>query len=109
MAGPQQLGVLSIQQPLAGLALSCPRVARPTYLCPTCAQRPINLPTQSPRPPCRRLTRYQLHAGSRLAPPLGGPERMASYPALEPTDVEVAGDSWKTSSVDVAIAGAQSA
>ncbi|KAL4448813.1 hypothetical protein ABPG77_007530 [Micractinium sp. CCAP 211/92] len=49
--------------------------------------------------------RYQLHAGSRLAPPLGGPERMASYPALEPTDVEVAGDSWKTSSVDVAIAG----
>ncbi|KAL4422880.1 hypothetical protein ABPG75_009077 [Micractinium tetrahymenae] len=49
--------------------------------------------------------RYQLHAGSRLAPPLGGAERMASFPALQPTEVEVAGDSWKASSVDVAIAG----
>lgn len=49
--------------------------------------------------------RYQLHAGGRLAPPLGGAERMAEFPALQPTDVEATGDSWKGSSVDVAIAG----
>lgn len=46
-----------------------------------------------------------MHAGGKLAPPVGGPERMASFPALVPTDVAVAGDSWKASSTDVAIAG----
>lgn len=51
--------------------------------------------------PCR----YALHAGGKLAPPLGGAERMESWPGLVATDVEVSGDSWKGSSGDVAIAG----
>lgn len=34
---------------------------------------------------------------------------MAEFPALQPTDVEATGDSWKGSSVDVAIAGALAA
>jgi hypothetical protein len=52
------------------------------------------------------VCRYRSHAGGKLAPPLGGPERLAGFPALVPTDVTVQGDSWKASSMDVAIAGA---
>ncbi len=50
--------------------------------------------------------RYALHAGGKLSPPLGGAERLESWPGLVATDVEVVGDSWKGSSADVAIAGA---
>lgn len=46
-----------------------------------------------------------MHAGSKLTPPLGGEERMEAFPALQPTEVIVAGDTWKGSSTDVAIAG----
>jgi hypothetical protein len=46
-----------------------------------------------------------MHAGSKLTPPLGGEERMEAFPALQPTEVSVAGDTWKGSSTDVAIAG----
>lgn len=56
-----------------------------------------------PRP--RNLHRYRQHTGGKLAPPLGGEARLAGFPALVPTDVEVRGDSWKESSADVAIAG----
>ena len=52
------------------------------------------------------VRRYRTHTGGKLAPPLGGPERLAGFPALVPTDVTVQGDSWKASSMDVAIAGA---
>jgi hypothetical protein len=52
------------------------------------------------------VIRYRMHAGGRLSPPLGGEERMAAFAALQPTEVEVTGESWKASSVDVAIAGA---
>ena len=65
------------------------------------AQRPPGLP------PRRRAGRYAKHAGSRLAPPLGGPERMAGFPPLQPADVVVRGDSWQQASRDVAIAGAR--
>jgi hypothetical protein len=36
---------------------------------------------------------------------VGGEDRLASFPALAPTDVEVSGDSWQESSADVAVAG----
>lgn len=51
--------------------------------------------------------RYAKHVGTRLVPPVGGPERVenGTFPALQGTDVHVIGDSWKESSVDIAIAG----
>ncbi|KAI3430584.1 hypothetical protein D9Q98_005177 [Chlorella vulgaris] len=49
--------------------------------------------------------RYRLHAGTKLTPPLGGEERMGSFPPLQPTEVKLTGDTWKASSIDVAIAG----
>ncbi|PSC71397.1 IMP dehydrogenase GMP reductase [Micractinium conductrix] len=49
--------------------------------------------------------RYQLHAGTRLTPPLGGAERVAALPPLQPTEVEVGGGSWRESSTDIAVAG----
>ena len=38
-------------------------------------------------------------------PPLGDAERLAALPALVPTDVDVGGNTWKESTLDVAIAG----
>ena len=49
------------------------------------------------------------HLGKDLVPPIIRSEddvsRVESMPALTPTDVEVNGDGWKSSSVDVCIAG----
>lgn len=49
--------------------------------------------------------RYAKHVGTTLVPPVGGTERMESFPKLRPTDVEVQGNSWQESSVDVCVAG----
>ena len=49
--------------------------------------------------------RYAKHAGTKLTPPVGSEERMEAFPALSSTEVVVQGDSWRESSVDVAIAG----
>lgn len=49
--------------------------------------------------------RYAMHVGGKLAPPLGGAERLEGWAGLVPTDVRVEGGSWKESSTDVAIAG----
>ena len=49
--------------------------------------------------------RYLKHAGVKLSPPVGSEERMESFPALKATEAVAQGDSWKESSVDVAIAG----
>lgn len=49
--------------------------------------------------------RYAKHAGTKLMPPVGGEERFATFPALRGVEVEVTGDSWRQSSVDVAISG----
>eukprot|EP00887_Chlorella_sp_A99_P007378 scaffold2.g7378.t1 len=50
--------------------------------------------------------RYAKHLGAKLAPPLASsPDRLAAFPALAPTEVEVAGDGWQAASVDVALAG----
>jgi ribosome biogenesis GTPase A len=49
--------------------------------------------------------RYAKHAGVKLTPPVGEKERMDEFPALKSTEVVLQGDSWKESSMDVAIAG----
>jgi ribosome biogenesis GTPase A len=49
--------------------------------------------------------RYAKHAGVKLAPPVGDKERIEQFPALKSTEVVLQGDSWKESSMDVAIAG----
>lgn len=91
----------------------CPPSSLRWFVRPSAQIRPHHIPalpaTTTSHPPRRPPSRYQLHAGGRLAPPLGGAERMAEFPALQPTDVEATGDSWKGSSVDVAIAGALAA
>lgn len=50
--------------------------------------------------------RMAKHSGATLMPPLGGPERLAELGPLVASDVDITGTSWKTSTVDVAIAGA---
>lgn len=51
------------------------------------------------------LCRYWKMAGSALAPPLGGPERLERLGELLPADIEVEGNTFKASSRDVAVAG----
>lgn len=48
---------------------------------------------------------WSKHAGITLQPPVGGNERCRKLPELEMTEVDVFGNSWKESSVDVCIAG----
>lgn len=103
--GSLALGVL---MELAHKRSKCGCMSRPLaqpQMHAACRPAPKPIPTVPPAcfPRCRR---YALHAGGKLAPPLGGAERLESWPSLVPTDVEVAGDSWKGSSADVAIAGA---
>ena len=43
--------------------------------------------------------------GTALIPPLGDAERMAKLGPLLPTEVQVEGTTWKSSSMDLAIAG----
>ncbi|KAG7671412.1 hypothetical protein Ndes2526A_g02061 [Nannochloris sp. 'desiccata'] len=49
--------------------------------------------------------RYAKHAGVKLVPPVGEKERIDQFPALKSTEVVLKGDSWRESSMDVAIAG----
>lgn len=44
-------------------------------------------------------------AGTALAPPLGGPERLERLGGLLSADIEVEGNTFKASSRDVAVAG----
>lgn len=50
--------------------------------------------------------RLESSGGSLLVPPLGGSGRMAQLGPLLPHDICLEGNTWKESSVDVAIAGA---
>lgn len=50
--------------------------------------------------------RLQSNSGSLLVPPLGGEERSAELGPLLPHSILLEGNSWKESSVDIAIAGA---
>ena len=50
--------------------------------------------------------RLQSNSGSLLVPPLGGEERTAELGPLLPHNILLEGNSWKESSVDIAIAGA---
>lgn len=54
------------------------------------------------------VLRLQSNSGSLLVPPLGGEERAAELGPLLPHSILLEGNSWKESSVDIAIAGAAS-
>jgi len=49
--------------------------------------------------------RYSKHAGTTMAPPIGGKERMETFLPLKAALVEVTGEGWRQSSMDVAVAG----
>lgn len=49
--------------------------------------------------------RQSTHSGSRLTPPLGNATRIALLPQPTPTDICVAGNTFRESGTDVAIAG----
>ena len=80
-----------------------PRRGRCQRSCPPASR--CSPATRRSRRRRRRPARYALHAGGKLAPPVGGAERLEGWPGLVPTDVRVQGDSWRESGVDVAIAG----
>lgn len=48
---------------------------------------------------------WNKHAGTSLQPPAGGKERFGKLPELELTEIDVIGNSWRESSVDVCVAG----
>ena len=54
------------------------------------------------------LCRLQSSSGSLLVPPLGGSARFAELGPLFPHDILLEGNTWKESSVDIAIAGLSS-
>ena len=51
------------------------------------------------------LLRLQSSSGTLLVPPVGGSARLAELGPLLPHDILLEGNTWKESSVDVAIAG----
>lgn len=100
----QEAGGKQLSSPIPSACLPAsarhPWLKEPRWHQTCLAVSPLHHPT---------LRSYAQHAGDKLAPPLGGPDRLAAWPALVPTDVQVQGDSWKGSSTDVAIAGGWSA
>ena len=58
--------------------------------------------------PVIALLRLQSSSGSQLVPPLGGPARLAELGPLLPHNILLEGNTWKESSVDIAIAGPHS-
>lgn len=55
--------------------------------------------------PCHDACRRATHAGTRLTPPLGDEKRMNRLGAVAPTDVTIAGTTFRASTTDVAVSG----